>query len=361
MIQKYFLPVEKFKKLFKQDVNRKKISMNLFISILILFFAISTPVKSADIYKITRAEKRIVLTGFTRSETMMTLSSEVSGKVLVVNYDIGDIITKKPFVSIDPTFINFQIDQTRQSIKEIQVAEKMAEQNIRYLKKEFDRIDFLHKGDRATEVKLDAAENSLVQSRLERDELSVKRRMLEITLQELNEKKQRHHIFAPKGWIVVNRNVEIGEIIGPEAQLAQVADYQNLVVPLAVSSKELDAIQRLPKIFFANVNDKSVKARINWVNPEFNEHTRKLSIEIRLIEYDGVKRGGLSFSLPLNVQIDGLLVPKPAITRRYDNSRITLKTTGKAINVEVLGESSDHVIIANDSRLKPGIEIMPSQ
>jgi len=339
--------------------NKWRIKMLAIVTILLSFFIGLNTAFSGILPVISRAEKQIVLTGFTRSETTMVLSSEVSGKIIEIHYDIGETIGKKPFVSIDPTFIDFQINQTHQSITEIKIAEKMALQNIRYLKKEFERIDFLHKGDRATEVKRDEAENNLIQAQLKMDELSSRRHMLEITLKELNEKKKRHHIFAPSGWIVVDRQIEVGEIISPSVQLARIANYQHLVVPLSVSSKELHAIQCLPKIFQAEVNENKVQAKINWINPEFNETTRKLSIEIILQNYSGQKRGGLSFSLPLNIKAEGLLVPKIAVTRAYDNPRITLKLSGETINVEVLGESGDHVIIAYDSRLKPGMEVIP--
>jgi len=335
--------------------------MYQFIIFFLLFLFVNVNISvSEDNLILTRAEKQIVLTGFTRSETTMVLSPEVSGKVIAVNYDIGEIIGKNPFVSVDPTFIDFQIKQTRQSIREIMIAEKKIDQNIRYLKKEFERIDFLHKGDRATEVKRDAAENSLIQARLEHDELSSKRQMLEITLKELAEKKHRHHIQAPKGWVVVERQVEKGEIISPDVPLGRISNYKNLVVPLAVSGDEFDAIERLPKKFKVSVNGKSVLASLNWVNPEFNEKSRKLNIEIILLDYNYRKRGGLPFSLPLKITTDGLLISKKAITNRYDNPRITLKSSKETINVEILGESGNNVIIANDIRLKPGMALLPS-
>jgi len=228
---------------------------------------------------------------------------------------------------------------------------------VAHLKKEFKRIDKLHKGDRATEVKRDAAEEDMNQAKFEARSLGVEKAVLETALKELKERKRRHNIYAPQGWIVVKKNIERGEIVSPNTSLAETADYQNLVVPLSVVSEELAALKRLPAEFDVRVEGNSAKASINWINPEFNEKTRKLSIEAGLVNYKGEKRGGLRFSLPVEIETEGLLVPRSAVISRYDNPRVTIKKTGKTINVMVLGESGDALIIAEDERLLPGMEI----
>ena len=51
------------------------------------------------------ASRDITLTGYTRSQTTVTLSSEVAGRVIKINYDDSQVIGNLPFLSIDPTFI----------------------------------------------------------------------------------------------------------------------------------------------------------------------------------------------------------------------------------------------------------------
>lgn len=326
----------------------------LFITLLFLFPPSCFAQKKLIIQK---AVKMITLTGYTRSKTTVTVSSEVSGKVLRVNYDVGQVIDKKPFFEIDPTFINFQIESTHQSVKKLKITQQKMNSRVAYLKKEFKRIDKLHKGDRVTEVKRDAAKEELNQAKFEARSLNVEKAVLETALKELKEHKRRHSIYAPKGWIVVKKNIEQGEIVSPDTPLATVADYQNLVVPLSVVSEELAALKRLSDEFDVRVEGRPAKASINWINPEFNEKTRKLSIEAGLVNYDGEKRGGLRFSLPIEIETEGFLVPKTAVINHYDNPRVNLKETGETINIMVLGESGDTLIIAEDGRLSPGMEL----
>ncbi len=306
---------------------------------------------------VQRAKKEITLTGYTRSKTTVTLSSEVSGKVLRVNYDVGQVIGKKPFYEIDPTFIDFQVKSTLQSVKKLDISYKRSKSRVAYLKKEFIRIDTLHKGDRATGVKRDAAAEELQQAKFDRDSTAMDKAVLETTLKELKERKNRHRVYAPQGWIVVEKIVEQGEIVGSGTPLAHIADYQNLVVPLAVSGEELAAIKKLPEKLEAWLEEKPAKACVHWINPEFNEKTRKLGIELILTDYDREKRGGLSFSLPLQIYTEGLIVPKAAVTNRYENPKVTTGETGETINVMVLGESGNNLVIAEHEKLFVGMEL----
>jgi len=300
---------------------------------------------------VQRAKKDIELTGFTRSKKVISISSEVSGRVLSVNYDVGQVIGQKSFINIDPTFINFQIESTRESINKLNILIQQSESNIEYLKKEFLRVDALHKGDRATGVKRDASENQLIQATHDRRALIVEKSALDISLQELIERKKRHTIYAPKGWIVVERSLEPREIISPNIPLARVADYRRLIVPLSVSGEEYAVIKKLGKEFKAKVENTLVTASVNWVNPEFNETTRKLSIELIINNYKGEKRGGLSFKFPLQLKTKGLLIPKKAVTNRYDNPRVTISNTGEVVNILILDETNDGFVIADNEKL----------
>ncbi|QTA79274.1 Uncharacterized protein dnl_15320 [Desulfonema limicola] len=304
------------------------------------------------------ARKKITLTGYTRSKASAFVSSEVPGKVIKVNYDVGDIVSEKPFLEIDPTFINFQIESTRQALEKIKAAHKKNESRIAYLEKEFKRIDLLHKGDRATEVKRDAALEEFNQAKLERNTLKAEKEILNIAVKELYERKNRHMVYAPKGWIIISKMVEPGEIISPNTPLAKAGDFQTLVIPLSVSGRELDAIRALSQDFDASLEGRPVKAGLNWVNPEFDEKTRKLSIELILIDYNDEKRGGLSFSLPLEIETQGYRVPKSAVINRYENPRVTIKNTGENINIIILGESDEYLIIAENQNLPVGTELV---
>ena len=206
-----------------------------------------------------------------------------------------------------------------------------------------------------------ATGRDLDQALLELQSAEEEQSILKLKLAELIERRNRHNIFLPQGWIVTERNVEVNENVQPGAPLGRVSDYRELVVPLYVSSGELSSIQSLPRTFNAGLEGETVTVSINWINPEFNEKTRKLHIELILINYSGSKRGGLKLTLPLNVNTDGLYIPKAAVSTRYENPVITLKHTEQVIQLLILGDGGNYLLAAEDKRLSPGMELKPAQ
>jgi multidrug efflux pump subunit AcrA (membrane-fusion protein) len=304
------------------------------------------------------AKREVTLTGYTRSKTTVTLSSEVAGKIIELNYDVGMTIGEAPFTRIDPTFVDLQIQSTLLSINQLKITQERRKSRTAYLEKEFRRIENLFQRGSTAESKKDTAEEDLQQARLEVEATSVEIAKLTTQLQELKERKQRHTVFAPRGWIVVDKHIETGEVVNTNSPLGQVADYEHLVVPFSVSADELAAIKRLPETFEVILEGKPATAFVNWINPEFNEKTRKLAIELEIGEFDGNKRGGLTCRLSLQIQTEGLLVPRQAVISRYENPRVFLKSSGEEVKILVMGEAGDQLLIANNPLLAPGVELI---
>jgi RND family efflux transporter MFP subunit len=333
----------------------------IYVAFLLLCLILNpVSVHAKDRLIVLKAKKEIILTGYTRNEKTVTVSSEIEGKVLRVNFDVGQAVSYTAFIEIDPTFIQFQIENTLQSIERLEILIKKAGSRVSYLEKEFLRIEELYRGDLVTEARRDAAQQKFEQAMLELESVQKEKVILKTKLNELLERKNRHNIHAPYGWIVTERNVEEGEFVRPATPLARVSDFRQLVVPLSVSGEELSAIQSLAEVFDAKLEGKPVRVSLKWINPEFDEKTRKLKIELKINQYTGTKRGGLKLTLPVQMRTEGVYVPKAAVTNRYENPAVTVKKTGEVVYLLVIGESGDNFVIAEDTRLQPGTELTHS-
>jgi hypothetical protein len=171
------------------------------------------------------------------------------------------------------------------------------------------------------------------------------------------ERKKRHRIFAPQGWVVTAKLVEEGELVGAGAPVGRVADFRRLVVPLSVSDAELDALRRRSSPFTVGLGSRQVAASIHWINPEFDPRTRKLDVELRIEDDIPEKRGGLVCSLPLRIRAQGLRAPKAAVINRYDNPRVILAETGEAVPVLIVGQSDGYFFLSETAPLKPGTKL----
>jgi multidrug efflux pump subunit AcrA (membrane-fusion protein) len=303
------------------------------------------------------ASREITLTGYTRSQTTVTLSSEVAGRVLQINYEDGQVIGELPFLSIDSTFVDLEISSVQHTLEQLKITRSKRRSRVDYLGKEYRRIENLFRRGSSPESRRDTALEDVDQARLDLKAVGVEIAIAQTRLKELLERKNRHTIVAPAGWIVVAKLVEEGELVMVNTPVARVADFKNLVVPLSVSAQELAAIQELSPEFDVLLDGKPARAAINWINPEFDEKTRKLSIELIVRSYTGPRRGGLIFRLGLKTAAEGLWIPKKSVTSRYENPRVFLKASGDEVKVLVLGQTDSHLIIADDPRLPPGTRL----
>lgn len=303
------------------------------------------------------ARRSITLSGYTRSQTTVMLSSEVDGRVVNVNYDDGQVIDKMPFLTIDSTFIDLDIISTRHTLDQLKITQKKRRSKVNFLKKEFRRIENLFRRGSSPESRLDTSREDLDQARFDLKAVGVEIAIAQTHLKELRERKRRHTIEAQPGWIVVAKLIEAGELVTVNTPVARIADFNHLVVPLSVSAKELAAIQQLAPEFEVLLDGKPARAAVNWINPEFDEKTRKLNIELIMRSYPGPKRGGLTCRLSLETTTEGVLVPKQAVVNRYENPRVFLSESGEEIKVLVLGQTKDHLIIAENPRLSPGTRL----
>ena len=326
------------------------------ILILIIIF-LPVRILAQEALVVQRAQRDVSLSGYTRAKTTVSLSAEVSGKIIERNYDVGQIIEDKPFFVIDTTFIDFQIESTRHTLSQLHVSMQMKRSRMAYLKKEFERIRQLYQRNSTAGSKRDAAEEEYTQSQLEMDTNAVQIAQAKTSLAELEERRRRHWIYAPSGWRVTGRLAEAGEIIRVDAPLAGVGDYRTLVIPLALSAGEFTALQRLGPSFDALLEGVPVKTAVLRVDPQFDERTRKINLELEVNGYSGDHRGGLRLTFPLKVYSGGLQVPKRAVFNRYENPKVKIKSTGEEIAVLVLGETSDHLTIGDNRQLQPGVEL----
>jgi multidrug efflux pump subunit AcrA (membrane-fusion protein) len=329
-----------------------------FITGLVAGMIVSGTVWAMDSLWIETAQKSITLNGYTRSRAKQTLATEVAGKVLKVNYDVGQVVGDKPFLEIDPTFVEFQIDQARLTLQKLRLSNARATSQRDYLQAEFTRVDRLRKGNVATLAKWEAAEEDLEQAEFALQTADVEIKALSLRLQELMERRSRHTLFAPKGWIVVERMVEPGEIIASAVPLGQVADYTQMVVPLFVTGRQLAIIKELDHLDIMVEGD-FTRGKLNWVNPEFDERSRKLAIEVAVTDFKGGVRGGLLTELIIDVPSNGMMVPKASVTNRYDNPNVVTKKDGRTVPITILDENRGYFIIADTKPLTVGMELAP--
>lgn len=286
----------------------------------------------------------MVFSGFTRARAKLRLVSEVAGRCLQVNYDMGDTIGPKGvFAVLDDIFVRLDLKANR-------VEQKRMTSRVAYLGKDADRYRKLVKRGSEAPSKLDHLDEDITQARLQLEALGTRAAIL-------GERLSRHVIKAPPGWRVIERRVEPGSWVAAGGQVALLGDFRTLLVPLALSPGEFAILKKQAaeiKVTLPHLG-LSVPAKLERLSPAFDPATRKISVELELGSGLTDKRGGLRVELTLTAPdpSGAVLLPPEALSERYQENWVT-RSNGQSLRVVVLGPGPEGTLRVSSPQIKPG-------
>lgn len=299
---------------------------------------------ASELFELQPYLRTITLTGFTYPRKEMTVTSEVSGRCLEIFGDIGDQVSANgELAKIDTTFIQLDIEANA-------IAQEQTRRQLEQEEKSLTRYTTL------------LSQKSTPQARL--DEVNLAADLNRLTLKKLKneairlkEKYTRHTLTAPQGWQIIERYTEPGEYIQAGKPVARLGDFQKLLVPLAVTYKELQAIgSQQPLALYLPDIDKHVAGAIYRSSPVFDATTRKIHIDLiintALSGHSAPLRGGMRIELQFRSpeETRSFIAPKSALVNRYEATWL-VNADGTRLQVIYLGttENGTSAIISGET------------
>jgi len=311
----------------------------------VLFILISWSVYAENTWTIALpSHRQVTVTGFSRARHSMILSTEVDGKVGRVFADVGDIIPEHGKVTcLDETFIKIDIDSAKNEIAQYQI-------DIHYFKKQVERYQKLVGKKSAAISQLDDFERQLGNAQRQAQLKKLKK-------YNLQEKQKRHCIKSPAGWRIIERNVESGQWLDIGTHVAKVGDYSKLLVPLALSVQELQALKKKQHnlaVWLSEYNQE-IPATIERISPAFDENSRKIQVDLLLDKKLPVHRGGLRVEVKLDLPDPSgtFLISANALDKRFEEVWLERKN-GQPLRVELLGNAESSQVRITSPEIKPG-------
>ncbi len=258
--------------------------------------------------------QNVSLTAFTRPRAVVQLVAEEKGRFSSVAVDIGDTIgAEQRFGCLDTTFIDLRIEANRARQKRLRA-------DLDYFTRQVERFRNLVERSTSAQSSLDDLERQRIGTRAGLTEAEVEAR-------ELQERKRRHCIEAAKGWQVTERRVDPGQWVNAGDPVGSVADFSVLLAPFALSYPEYQALMAHAGALTVSLVDEGIDVGATPVhlNPDFDETTRKISVDLALDKGVPNKRGGLRVKLVLRLPdtSGALLVPMEAVQERYEQHWVT--------------------------------------
>ncbi|MBC17521.1 MAG: efflux transporter periplasmic adaptor subunit [Desulfovibrio sp.] len=286
-----------------------------------------------ETFRAQPAFRRSTLTGFTRARRSMTLVSEESGRVEKVVADVGDTLGEDGlFAVLDTTFIELDLVGNRAD-------QQRLKSDYDYYRKEMERYRRLVKTKNAAQSTLDsnvrAHQAALQQLRAKQVEERV-----------LMERMERFTLQGPQGWQVITRYIEPGEWVTKGEKVAELGQYDVLLVPYALTSSEYSLLKDKNDPIELRLTDLgiTVQARVARVSPGFDNQTRKIPVDLEIVEGDFAFRGGLRTELVLDLPDPNgaVMVPASALVKAYEEYFL-ITPEGNRVGVVYLGGTRDHM------------------
>lgn len=190
--------------------------------------------------------------------TQSVISSEVAGKIERLYCSEGDHLNFGDTIAvIDTTTIVLQLHQAEAGLDAAQTQKQLAQIDIQratdalsLAQKEFDRVDKLLKSGSANQQQYDVAENQLSQAKLAKRKASaalaaaeadIERLQAQVAL--LNQQLDDCTPTAPVSGVVVDKYVEVGELVAPGRPLVEIARLDTVWVKIYLPPQILTKIK----------------------------------------------------------------------------------------------------------------------
>lgn len=284
------------------------------------------------------------------------VASEVSGKIVSVEVEEGDVVKKGDIlIRLSSDLLNTEIRAARSAYAE-------AKANYDLAKRDNQRITQLFKSGSVHEGEYDSKRFKALAMESELASSQAKLRRLQI---QLNKKTIR----APFDGVVIKRDVYLGEwlSIGSEvAKLGMNTSYDVVVnVPQEVSQVVKPGLE-----VGINVGGNDYKGRVFAIIPRGDVASRTFPVKIRVEGENGLAQGmEARVSLPSGLASETVVVPRDAVITLRGTTMVIAVVDGKAqpVPVHVVGykgmnagvrgkglKADMDIVIKGNERLRPG-------
>jgi hypothetical protein len=318
------------------------------------------------------------MTAYTEPIRTLDLAPEPGGRIADITVDVGHAIPADggPVVRLDAVFADLAVAQAEAAhaaataavhARRLDAERHRAE--LDFAEREFKRFDSLATDGRASEQTRDARGLDRERARIAvaGDASAIAAAEADLAAAEARsgdarERRARHDMVAPAGWIVTERLREIGALVAPGEPVLRLADVGTLVLAFRLDEPEVAAVRRLHtngalSLRFAQAE--AVPASLRRVDVTFDAVSRKRLVELTVAgEALREASGGLSAELELTVDDPGAVtIPIHLVQWRFERA-ILKDQDGREHVVSPLRRTDTTVIIA-PSALPAGIRLVP--
>lgn len=263
------------------------------------------------------------------------VAAEVEGVVRSVLVDDGEPVKKAArLVVLDDELLATEVEGTRATYEQNEV-------DVAQAKRDFERIANLYKEDSIAETEYETYQTTM--RRFEKLSIVLKARLDKLLLEQ-----KKKTIRAPFDGVIIETLVEAGEWVPAGGTVALVADNRTYEILVDIPANLIGFLEADRKVQ-VRTDSQVLDAEYLTIIPKGNIATRTFSAKFKVRNAPTLIEGmEARVKLPTAAAIDGLLVPRDAVTKSFGQDVIFTVVDGMARmhSVEVLGYTRDQVAVS---------------
>jgi RND family efflux transporter MFP subunit len=316
--------------------------MLLIRQLLLTIFIVITAASSADL-AVTPAQKinvdhQLRFTGTVEAVNQGTASSQTSGRVEETLVDVGDLVQKNDII------LQLRDTQQRANFQTAQAGVKAAQAQYDSAEKEYQRIKDIRARGLVSQSQLDNALASRDGAKAALDAANGR-------LADAEEQLEFTRVRAPYSGIVLERHIEVGELVNPGTPLYTGMSLERLRVIADVPQKDINAIRQFKKATIAIPTGQ----QINITDPDltFFGYADPVTSTFKIRAYLPEGTEGLypGMYIPTSFKVgvkEVLVVPKQALVHRGEVTAVYIQQADK-INFRQVKAGMEHITAEGDT------------
>lgn len=345
---------------------------------------ISVQVAPAQLRNLERA---ISVTGSLNPDETITVTPEVSGRILAINTDFGRTVRKGDVVAqIDRTEYQIQLDRTRAALNQAlaRLGLKSGQEstppsstaNIRQVQAQLedakfkyesaaklvktgdvsqDRFNELEKAYHARQAAFDSAQDDLRTMWANVESLKAELKLAEKRLNDTT-------VRAPFEGAVMQKNVSPGQYIKENSPILTLVKVHPLRLRMDVPESATSGIQIGTPLSFTTdaAPGAEFHATVRELNPSLDSKSRSLTAEARLVENDSRLRPGMFVQVRLVTEraAQTVMVPKQALYNIAGLTKVFAIRNGRAVEFRIApGREHDGWVEVPSDQIHDGDQI----
>jgi RND family efflux transporter MFP subunit len=332
-----------------------------------------TEVETTEILSLSPAQAatQLTSTGYVVPEVHTKVAAKIAGRISRVHVARGDVVTQgQTLIDLDPTDARIAIAAARARVAAASARVSSARAALAEVEQQLERTRTLAAAGASPRSTLEDLEARATSMRAAANAAQAEVRVMQAEVDALEANQNEMTIVAPIAGTVIDEPAEVGEMVGPQLAVLEIADMSTLVVEIDVPEGRLSLVRvgNPCEIVLDAFPGERFRGEVQEIARRVNRQKATVPVEVRFVDLnEGVlpdMSARVSFlSEALSEEqlraASRTIVPADAVVERDGRDVVFEIERGGKVNVRrvTLGEETDDGFVLVDGP-EPGTRLV---